>query len=600
MIYFSDLIGKLVYDKDGENLGVVHDFAVLTRELFPRVTSFTFHIKEKNKPPVMLSWDNVESYGLEGIKLNKPASELSFSYLRPNELLLNRDLLDRQIVDTQGLKVVRVNDLKLIDTPRQLRLVGADVGLSGLFRRMGFEKALNKIISPVGLRLKEKLIAWNYIEPLERDLSHVRLSISHKRLHELHPADVADIVEQLPPEQRAKVFRYMDIARAADTLSETEPDVTSDLLEKLDIQRASDILEIMPPDEAADILSDLSYDKAETLLGLMGVREAKAVRKLLGYHEKSAGGIMTTSFLSIKENLTADGTIEEIRASKPHIETIYYVYVVDDEDHLKGVVSLRDLITALPQKNISEIMERDIISVGTDEDQEDVANVISKYDLLAVPVVDEDSRLLGIVTVDDVIDVLEEESSEDIALLSSGSIVPLEPADTPRWFLDRTLWLSLVLFAGVAASVVIHGYINVFTSLIPVALFVPLIIRLSDDLGMHTMAFIISSTKSGEFGRRELIIKTWRDFGLASIAAISSFVVVLALSSIWKLQSGLGVIMALSLFVTVAISSLIVTLTSKILLKYEIEPSISYGPIISTLLAVISLLVYFGMASLLG
>lgn len=600
MIYFSDLIGKPVFDSNETPLGTVHDFAVLTRELFPRVTSFTFHIKEKDKPPVMLSWENVDSFGLEGVRLNKPASELTFSYLKPNELLLNRDLLDRQIVDTQGLKVVRVNDLKLIDTPRQLRLVGADVGLSGLFRRMGFEKTLNRIVSPLGLKMREKLIAWNYIEPLERDLSHVRLSISHKRLHELHPADAADIVEQLNPEQRAKVFKYMDIARAADTLSETEPDVTSDLLEKLDIHRASDILEIMHPDEAADILSDLPYERAETLLGLMGVREAKAVRKLLGYHEKTAGGIMTTSFLTIKEDLTADQTIQEIRASKEHIETIYYVYVVDDDHRIKGVVSLRDLITAPSQKKISEIMERDIISVDVEDDQEDVASIISKYDLLAAPVLDEDNRLLGIVTVDDVIDVLEEESSEDIALLSSGSIIPLEPADTPRWFVDRTLWLSFVVVAGIIASIVIHSYLNLFTSIIPIALFIPLIVRLSDDLGMHTMAFIISTTKTGELGRREILIKTWRDIGLASIAALLSFIVVLVLSSLWNLQSGLGVIIALSLFVTIEISSLIGTLTSKLLLKYEIEPSVSYGPVISTLLAVIALIIYFGMASLIG
>lgn len=399
----------------------------------------------------------------------------------------------------------------------------------------------------------------------------------------------------------------MDIARAADTLSETEPEVTSDLLAALDVHRASDILEIMPPDEAADILSELSYDKAETLLGLMGVKEAKAVRSLLGYHEKTAGGIMTTSFLSIDRELTADETIEYIRSTEQTSETIYYIYVVDDASNLLGVVSLRDLIIADRNARIGAIMEREIISVNVEDDQEDVADVISKYDLLAVPVVDEERHLLGIVTVDDVIDVIEEETSEDIALLSSGSIIPVEPADTPRWFLDRLIWMSFVIVAGVLGGVVIRGYSGMvldpqdfITRLLPVLLFIPLVVRLSDDLGMHAMAFIMSATREGRLDRADIIMKSVREAGLALMSSLFAFVVVSALSGFWQLQAGLASVIALSIFFTTAIASVTGTVMSKLLIKYEIEPSISYAPVISTLLAVAAIALYMGMATLLG
>jgi Mg2+ transporter MgtE len=441
------MLGKPVIDATGEAIGTIHDVAIATREVFPRVTSLAF--VGPDKTPFMLSWRKfVASIDDDQVTLTVARPELRFSYLQPDEVLLSRDLLNKQIVDTQGMKVVRVNDLKLSESKNQLRLLGAEVGVRGILR--GLSPALERVAAAaaklVGRELSENLIAWNYMDLLDRDLSHVQLSVTHKRLHELHPADVADVLEQLSPAQRAAVFEHLDNTQAALTVAELEDEIQADVIDDLGSQRASDILEMMDPDDAADIIGDLPYDKAEALLRLMGVQEARTVRSLLGYREKTAGGIMTPEVTTVTEEMTVEQVIEHIRSEATESETIYYIYVVDDERRLDGVISLRDLVVAQPGTLVSDLAERDVFTVGPDDDQEDVAETMSKYDLLAVPVVDETNKLLGIVTVDDALDVLEEESAEDLALATGSTRGQGPIAGLWWWFARRSAWL--LVWAG--------------------------------------------------------------------------------------------------------------------------------------------------------
>src|SRR5450759_243231 len=349
MIYLTRMLGKPVIDAAGDEIGTINDIAIATGEVFPRVTSLAF--RGPDKTPFMLYWRKyVEEFDGDSIKLNARRPELRFSYQQPDEVLLARDLLSRQIVDTQGMKVVRVNDLKLSDSRNQLRLLGAEVGVRGILRGIApwLERAVDGVVRLFGRQLPETLIAWNYMDLLERDLSEVKLSVTHKRLHELHPADVADILEKLTPTQRAKVFAHLDNNLAAETISELEDAFQADVIDDLTQQRASDILEIMDPDDAADIIGDLPYDKAEALLRLMGFKEQRAIRKLLGYKDKTAGGIMTPEVTTVTEDMSVQQVIEYLRGEAGENESIFYIYVVDEDSALVGVISLRDLVLAQP------------------------------------------------------------------------------------------------------------------------------------------------------------------------------------------------------------------------------------------------------------
>ncbi|MGN0301650.1 MAG: magnesium transporter, partial [Anaerotardibacter sp.] len=413
-------IGEPVIDANGEKLGTISDLAISTGEVFPRITSLAF--KGPGQTPFMISWRKyVEDFSEEGITLKVDRTAIRFSYLQPEEVLLARDLLDKQIVDTQGMKVVRVNDLKLSSSGSQLRLLGAEVGLRGLLRTLhpSLEKIALKVSNLLRKPFEERIIAWNYMDLLDRDLSEVQLSVTHTRLEELHPADVADILEQLDPKQRANVFKHLDDARAGEAISELEDEeLQADIIEGLDPQRASRLLRDMDPDDAADIVGDLPYEKAETLLRLMGVEDAEGIRKLLGYKDDTAGGRMTTQYVAMRYDSTIEETIEVLRDLDEDHPTVSYVYVLDQYDKLIGVLSLRTLVLYKQETVLKDIMFDEIVTVLPDTPEEEVASDISKYDLLAMPVVDEAGLMLGIVTVDDAMEVMEddaEEQSEKIA-----------------------------------------------------------------------------------------------------------------------------------------------------------------------------------------
>ena len=450
MFYLSAMLGMPVYDSTGEKLGIVSDLAISTGEVFPRITSLAF--KGPGRTPFMISWRKyVEDYADDKMVLNTEAFNIRFSYLQPREILLARDLLDKQIVDTQGLKIVRVNDLKISPSGSQLRLLGAEVGVRGILR--GLHPLLEKAVVGIGelfnIDIKEQIIAWNYMDLLDRDLSKVQLSVTHKRLEELHPADVADILEQLDPRQRAEVFRHLDAERSAEVIAELEDEFQAEALEDLDVAEVSGLLGHMDPDDAADIIRDLPYEKAERLLRLMGVDDAAEIRSLLGYKDDTAGGMMTTRFVSMFEDDTVGDTIEVLRGLDEDFPMVHYVYVLEeDSEKLTGILSLRTLVLAQPSTVLSDIMFTDVITVDPNEDEDEVAADISKYDMVALPVVDESGHMLGLVTVDDAIEVIEDSSEDEKAIDTFGKVVLAVAAGVILLFLYTLLVLHL---AGVSS-----------------------------------------------------------------------------------------------------------------------------------------------------
>ena len=414
MLYLSQMLGKPVTDSTGEKIGSISDLAISTGEVFPRITSLAF--QGPGRVPFMISWRKyVDTFDEDGITLKVPSHEIRFSYLQPDEVLLARDLLNRQIVDTQGLKVVRVNDLKLSQSGTQLRLLGAEVGFRGILRGLApwLERLVGFFARHLHRPFPEQIIAWNYMDLLDRDLSEVQLSVTHRRLDELHPADVADILEQLDPQQRASVFAHLDDAQATEAISEMEDEYQAEFIDDLDDRRAAGLLGSMDPDDAADIVRDLPYEKAETLLRLMGLEDATEIRSLLGYKDGTAGGMMTTQFVAVPAQTTVSETIDVLRELPEDHPTVHYVYVTDEYGKLIGVLSLRTLVLANADEPVKNVMFDELITATPEETEEDVAADIFKYDLPAMPVVDEHGELLGIVTTDDAWDAIEDDISGD-------------------------------------------------------------------------------------------------------------------------------------------------------------------------------------------
>ncbi|HET6352494.1 MAG TPA: magnesium transporter [Coriobacteriia bacterium] len=566
MLYLTQMLGKPVVDATGDEIGTINDIAIVTGEVFPRVTSLAF--RGPDKTPFMLSWRKfVEDFDGDRVVLRVPASDIRFSYLQPDEVLLARDLLNKQIVDTQGMKVVRVNDLKLSESRNQMRLLGAEVGMRGILRGISpaLEISIEKSLGIFGREVPETLIAWNYMDLLDRDLSQVKLSVTHKRLHELHPADVADIMEQLSASQRARVFDHLDNVQAAEAISELEDEFQADVIEDLSERRASLVLAEMDPDDAADIVGDLSREKAERLLRLMGVEDAQAIRGLLGYKEKTAGGIMTPEVTTVTDEMTVQEVIEHLRAVSEEQETIYYVYVVEGDNHLTGVISLRDLLLAQPDTLVSEIAERDMFTANPDDDQEDVAEDMGKYDLLALPVVDETGKLLGIVTVDDALDVLEEEAEEDLAI-ATGSVRE-RGAAMSLWsrIWRRSTWVGFwgVALVGVftwwssktyrSSSEVMFGAVILYSTYL-----LPIVLRTAEEASSRAVAEIIEGDSDERPSlTRRLLAEGAVGFGVGLGAAVIAGSIGFAMRLAQPVPEALALTAGLSVMLTLVLGSVV-------------------------------------------
>jgi magnesium transporter len=403
MLYLSRVIGRPVRDRQDEPMGKLADLIVAVGEPYPPVTGLVVQTERRR---IFVPWSSVDALDEKGARLRTRTIDIDKFKQRPDEILLGTDLMDKQIVDIDGRKVVRVNDLRLDGAAGVLRLVAVDVGGAGLLRRLGIEGPFRTLARNLRLSVPEKYIDWEDVDPVETSIASIKLRVPHQGLTELHPADLATIIDQLAPRDRAGILASLDDEAAADAIEEMDPETQVEVLEDLEPARAADILEEMSPDDAADLVADLSDETRREILSLMERDEAAELGELLAYPEDTAGGMMTTEFVAIPANLTAEQTIDRLRELEPDAETIYYVYVTDDDGRLVGVLSLRDLIVAQPQSPIAEVMIPEPVAVGVLADEDEVAEVVAHYNLLAVPVVDAQGRMAGIVTVDDAMDAI--------------------------------------------------------------------------------------------------------------------------------------------------------------------------------------------------
>jgi len=395
--YLSELLGKKIYDRRSRLLGRVRDLVVRWPAGYPQIVGIK-HARSNQIIPL----DQVAELGPQGVFLRPEAKKTRTRPVAPEEVFVNRWLLDKQIVDVQGAKVVRVNDIvlrrhKLAGT-LLVFLIAVDVGSRGLIRRLGLRRLSESF--------PERLLDWQRFKPLETRTANLQLVVLRRDLSSLHPADIADIVEDLGRPAQAELLRHLDGRTAAEALTEMDPEVRTHLLENMTGPEASTLVRAMAPDEAADALGGLSADKRAEIFRLLHPEKARALKKLMGYREGTAGSLMTTELVSLPVSLTAQQAIDHLRNTPPAVETISYLYAVNEEEQLQGVLSLRELIVAPPDAPLEEIMRRHVVALRPQDDYETVLEITVKYDLLAVPVVDNGGRLLGIITVDDVLETL--------------------------------------------------------------------------------------------------------------------------------------------------------------------------------------------------
>jgi len=404
-LYVSAVIGKPVYDASGESFDSISDLVIFHgTEKFPRITGIL--LKGDRSRVAVIPWDAVAGFSGDGIKLRMARRHLAPRPLQPDEILLSEDVLDSQVVDTDDIKVVRVNDLELRQVGSEVRVVGADVGTRALLRRLGLEPFVCRALARLGRPLSERVIPWNLVVALGGELTPLRLSISREKLKDIHPADLAELLEDLGHEERVEVMTALPEDHAAEVLEEAEPEVQQSVIQELPSERASDILDEMKPDEAADVLGELPEERAEELIALMEEDKAEEVSRLMQYEPETAAGKMTTEFIALPGWMTVEQVIARLRETRLDAESIFYLYVVDNIGRLVGVLSMRSLVISPSDAPITQLMRSDVATVRTSATVEDVAGALVKYDLLAVPVVEEDGRLVGIVTIDHVMDTL--------------------------------------------------------------------------------------------------------------------------------------------------------------------------------------------------
>ncbi|MFZ0807222.1 MAG: CBS domain-containing protein [Candidatus Sulfotelmatobacter sp.] len=407
----SDLLGAPVYDRSGAASGTVREVTLAPQEDRSRIASFIVKTKAGNRTLPFSAVAEING----GIKAANSAGEWGPSNGTEGLFLLERDLLDQQVIDINGRKVVRVNDVDLqLDSHREagqpraiLRVHSVDVGARGAVRRLLHGLAPKTALFSLLGRIPPRSIPWNFVDIIETDPARrVRLKISHEGLATLHPADIADIVEELAPDERQAVFQTLDEETAAEALEEVEPKVQKSIVESLDSGRAADIVEEMNPDAAADLLADLSEDRTEQILVQMEPEAQQDVVELLEHREGTAAGQMTTEFLALPVTATAHNAIDSMREFEGGVESVSTIYLVDSHGTLTGAVPLAKVALAQASTPMLSLVSEPLVLAREDLSENEVAELFDKYNLLTLPVVDEHNKLTGIITSDDVISML--------------------------------------------------------------------------------------------------------------------------------------------------------------------------------------------------
>jgi magnesium transporter len=434
-------------------------------------------------------------------------------------------------------------------------------------------------------------------EKLKQDLVEENIEEFRMSFLDIHPYDQAGFFMEVDATDRMLIYSYLSPLEVAAMMEHIELEDTEPFFSEMDPQFASMIFAEMATDDAVDILNEMEKDKVVSFLTIMDAEDAEDIKDLLHYEEKTAGSIMTTEFISVFKTQTVRETMLQLKEEGPEAETIYYLYVVDSDKKLVGVLSLRDLIISSDEITIESIMNENVFHVSVAEDQEEVAKVMRDYDFLAVPVVDFQQHLLGIITVDDILDVIDEEASEDyskLAGISEGDKPDTNPLVAAR---KRLPWLIILLFLGLLTASLIGQFEETLSKVTILSIFIPLIAGMAGNTGTQALAVAVRGLATGEYGEEGKLKLIFREAGTGLITGTVCGIIITVVIFLWQHNLYLGILVGLSIMATLVVATIAGSLIPIIMHRMKIDPAVASGPFITTINDIISVLIYFGLAT---
>ena len=417
---------------------------------------------------------------------------------------------------------------------------------------------------------------------------------------DMHPYDQASFFEEQPYEMRIKIYSYLSPKEMSEVMENIELEDAEKFITEMDPNFATMVFAEMAVDDAVDILQELSNDEIASFLAIMdqsNKKEADEIKGLLHYEDKTAGSIMTTEYISFMQTQTAAETLQQIKELAPDAETIYYTYVVDENKKLVGVLSLRDLIVADKEELVGDLMNENVVQVSVGKDQEEIAQMIRDYDFLAVPVVDFQHHLLGIITVDDILDVMEEEASDDYSKFAAISDVDSRDVNPFSAAKKRLPWLIILLFLGMLTASLIDSFEQTLEQVPVVAIFIPLIAGMAGNAGTQSLAVAVRGIAVGNYGAEKKLKFIMREISTGLLVGATCGVVIILTIFVWKGNIFLGILVGIAILATLTVATLSGALIPLLMERLHIDPAVASGPFITTLNDVTSVIIYFGMAT---
>lgn len=427
-----------------------------------------------------------------------------------------------------------------------------------------------------------------------------QLDLFRQEFMELHSYDQAQFFSKLEGDYRSRIYQYLSPEEMAEVFEnlDIDEDEYAELLSEMNPSYAADMISHMSADDAVDVMNELDKEQAVTYLTMMDDEAAQEIKELLHYEEYTAGSIMTTEFVAIPENQTVRSAMQTLRQEAPEAEVIYYVYVINEDKRLTGVISLRDLIISDDDTMISEIKSERVVSVSVGDDQEEVARTMKDYNFLAVPVVDFQNHLLGIITVDDIMDVMDEEASDDYSKLAGVSDLDRVDRNPFTAAKKRLPWLVILLFLGLVTASLISRFEAALEQKAILAIFIPLIGGMAGNSGTQALAVAVRGLATGDIEEQRKWRLIIREAGTGFITGATCGLTILLVIFVWQGDAILGFLVGMSIMVTIIVATLAGTLVPLLMHRLNIDPAVASGPFITTISDIISILIYFGMATM--
>jgi magnesium transporter len=444
----------------------------------------------------------------------------------------------------------------------------------------------------------EHVLSDAFVESIKSAIAEKNGEGLSRLIDELRPADLADLIEHLDREERMFVFDLLEPEGAGEVLVEIESPIQESILSSLDNQAISEIVQELDSDDAADLVGDLPEYRAVEILGSLEEGVSEELEKLLPYEDDTAGGLMALEFVAVRSNTTVQEAIDRIREKREEVENLYYLFTMDDSNRLAGVVSLKDLVLAAPNSLVSEIMNPEVTSVNVHVDQEEVAHLFMKYDLVSIPVVDDLNRLVGRITHDDIMDVIEDEADEDIALM--GGVISAEITEESPMRISRARlpWLVAGLFGGVLAAFVINQFEASLKRVLALSFFFPVIMAMGGNTGTQAATVAVRGLATGDISMVNIGRRLWLEMKVALFNGIICGILLGLIVGTWLSDYLLGGTVALACLLIILNSGFIGAAVPFAFKKMDVDPALATGPFVTTSNDILALFIYLGMVTL--